>query len=609
MLMRRPAAHRQRVQKVLMALLLMPLAGLVLWLLFFPVAGPEQGAEVAAGRASVEGATPLRGNIYDRNFEPLALSFRLSSLYARPLEITNPEETATALARILNLDQVELLESFRSERGFVWLARQVEKEVVDQVLEGNFSGVHLMPRSYRHYPHGAEAAHVVGFVKDEQGLAGIELAYDNMLRGGVTDAWLAAAGVGERGGEGGKAHLVSTLDLGLQRTLEQRLQRAMRVVAGRSAAALLMDVNSGAILAMASLPGYDPNRFWSYSTEERTNLAVIPHLQVGELWEIFRLAASLDQGRAGVQAVVDEELLSRLGLCGPTELDLLEGGRGGELDAIDLLGLPGGQGAKCRYLTAEGRRARVSGVSLLAAVSRLVNGGQPVYPHLVMGVWDWAQLRPLSREGEGVGFPPPAGGDLLAGLAGLEQVVAGETVITIESLVVAEPEGLAIDPEQPRSYQATLLGLAPARQPSLALLMFIDQARIDPAMPSPLAGMARELPAWSKTLPRVGAPPPAATAAQREAALYRRWLAGQEAADFAETATGSPTAERMPNVMGLSMRKALQSLQVSGLRFRVHGSGWVVAQHPAPGTLLKGGEEGIIELRAGDLGAANGGRR
>lgn len=607
--MRRPAAHRQRVKKALMALLLLPLAGLGTWLLFFASGDSEQRPESARDRALVESSSTLRGNIYDRNFNPLAISFRLSSLYARPLEITAPEETATALARILDLNRDELLDSFRSERGFVWLARQVEKGAVNQVLEGDFQGVYLMPRSYRYYPHGAETAHVVGFVKDEQGLAGIELAQDNMLRGGVADAWLTAAGFSDREGGGSKAHLVTTLDLRIQQTLEQRLQRAMRSVSGQAAAALLMDVNSGAILAMVSLPGYDSNRFWSYSAEERTNLAVVPQVHFGALWEIFRLAASLELNSGGVSEAAGEEFFKRIGLCGPTEFDLLEGRRVAELGLVNGSDPQSRRDEKCRDLLTEGAEAQVSGVALLAAVSRLVNGGRAVDPHLVRGYWDGEHLRELNPGGDGAAFSARSESDFMQALTTLASAGTGPAGMIFESLVAQGRQEAVVSAEEPELYQAVLLGLVPPRQPSLAILMFIDQARIDPAMPSPLAGVARELPNWNEAMHRSEAPPLVTTVTQREADLYQHWLAGQEAVDFAESKAGSPVTERMPSVLGLSMRKALQSLQVTGLRFQVHGSGWVVEQYPAPGTVLRGGEEGVIELRAGDLATADGGRR
>ena len=655
--MSRPAAHRQRVKKAVVALLLLPLAALGAWLLFFSP-GSDQRDQLPTVRTLVEGSSTLRGNIYDRNFDTLALSFRLSSIYARPLEITAPEETAAALARILGLKRDELLDSFLSERSFVWLTRQAEKEAVEQVLEGNFAGIHLLPRSYRYYPHREGAAHAVGFVKDEQGLAGIELAYDNVLRSGVADSRLKAVGFANQGDSGRLVHLVGTLDLQLQHDLEQQLRRALRTVDGRHGAGLVLDVRSGAVLAMVSLPAYDPNRYWAFSAEDRTNRAVTPQVRPGALGEIFRLAAALEQnpdqewgsGAAAAESTVasegnwqrlqpdilaspqlgrlaayqtpqevPKEFLQRLGLCGAAELDLLEAGGPplAEVEPGKLLESTGDRAGDCLGLLTAAAEARVSGVALLAAVSRLVNGGRLVEPHLIQGFWDGESFRAAAPPTEGPFFSAGAGGRLLQLLT--EEGGSGRNSLIFESMValpaeVADfpeadfPEDARLPEEDlaPRlaseapRYQAVLLGLSPARQPELALLLFVDQARWSPGMPSPLAAAARDLSSWREALRRPVVPPAALGLAQREATLYRQWLTSQGGSDFADSPSGGRMADLMPNVLGMSLRKALQALQATGLRFRVHGSGRVVAQHPAPGATLKGVDEGVIELRVYD---------
>jgi len=646
--MRGTATYRQRRKKLIFLLLLLPLVGAGIWA-GLAILGFQSGDRQAgiSGGTLVESSSLRRNNIYDRNFDTLALSFRLSSLYVRPLEITDPEGTAAELARILDLDQEQLLASFRSERSFVWLTRQAERDLVDRVLEGDFRGVHVMPRSHRYYPHQTGASHAIGFVKDEQGLAGIELSYDNILRGGISDIRLAAAGVPERVAASGGVHLVSTLDLPLQRELENRLARALRAVDGVSASALVMDVASGALVGMASLPSYDPNHFWAARAEERLNRAVVPQVRPGALRSLFILAAAHEKGVAGTSppgadqlesqgfwyemdreiyassslrpAGATGELMSppesfwrRIGLCAGIDLDLLEG-----RSLNEGMSSPDGLEDECRQLLLA-EDPVVSGVALLAAFSRLVNGGQPVEPHLIRGFWDTEQFWPRKSALNGDVFPAVAGRNFLRDL-----VPAGEDsvpVATYESLVTLRPEHRteAGSPAAERAttendtpadgrYQAVMLGMAPAEDPGLAALVFIDGAKMDLALPSPLRGVVRDLDTWATNLRRPVTVPTGATVMARESTLLQQWAAMQEKGEGPTQVAAIRPVERMPDVMGLSLRKALQTLQNSGLRIKVQGSGRVVGQKPPPGASLKGVDEGTIELRVitGNLAAAN----
>lgn len=647
--MRKTVNARQRGRKIIFFLLLLPTVALGLWGLL-ALAGPGETERRAgySGDTLVESSSLRRNNIYDRNLDTLALSFRLGSLYARPLEINDPEATATELARLLALDRRELLDSFRSERSFVWLTRQVEKEVVEEVLSHGFPGIYAMPRSHRYYPQHHGAAHAIGFVKDEQGLAGIELSYDNILRGGIGDIRLAAAGVPEKVVMGGGVHLVSTLDWNLQRELEQRLARVMRVADGQSGAALVMDVESGALLAMVSLPTYDPNRFWAAGPEERLNRAVMPQVRPGVLREIFRLAAAgvapeamsaatatgqVEQAeQAGqawwrswepgvyasaslasvlrrVETGPSEEFLEQIGLCRESDLDLLEG-----RSLAESINIETARRDDCRRLFIDHQVAG-RGIALLAAFSRLVNQGLPVEPHLVKGFWDGEQFWPRRSEIGGVAAPPDISRDTHAQLlktAG-SKIGSGQGAATYESLVALEqPEphvrawtggGAEVDedkaPEPEQRYQAVLLSMAPAAKPTLAALVFLDQARLDPALPSPLAGVIRDLERWSAELRRSPELPSPDTVLAREDSLYRQWLEMREKGELPVHAAAGRAQERMPDVQGLSLRKALQVLQSSGLRLRVDGSGRVVSQQPRPGASLRGVDEGVIELRPG----------
>ena len=125
---------------------------------------------------------PARGLIYDRNGKGLALSCALKSIYVKPLELENIEDATAKLSSLLGRKQQELLSALRSERSFVWMGRKLDSVKADKINALGIKGVYLVDEFQRYYPYLNSAAHVVGFVKDELPLAGLEFYYDQLLR-------------------------------------------------------------------------------------------------------------------------------------------------------------------------------------------------------------------------------------------------------------------------------------------------------------------------------------------------------------------------------------------------------------------------------------------
>ncbi|HHY10329.1 MAG TPA: stage V sporulation protein D, partial [Firmicutes bacterium] len=126
----------------------------------------------------------LRGTIYDRNGIPLALSVSAHTVFAVPIEVESPEETASLLAAILDLEPDFILKRLKKRSSVEWLKKKVTDEEAKQILRLGLPGIGLVPTSTRIYPYGSIAPQVLGFVGiDNQGLEGIELQYDEFLRG------------------------------------------------------------------------------------------------------------------------------------------------------------------------------------------------------------------------------------------------------------------------------------------------------------------------------------------------------------------------------------------------------------------------------------------
>lgn len=620
-----------------------------------------------------------RKHIYDRNFMELAVSFRRSSIYARPLELEQPEEVARQVARLLGLDEKNILATLLGERSFSWLGRDLSPKKTEEIAELNLKGVYRMDQVYRYYPGGQLGAHVLGFLKDEQGLSGVELYYDSILRrGGIHDPRLVAAGVSRQFAEGGEgASIVLTIDIHLQSILEQRLRGLAAATGARNAMALFMVPDTGEILALANLPAYDPNRYWEYSAEERRNRVVEDVVELGGMVSLFHGAAALAR-RGGaektvgvvatgedVEAVppmavwnrlqegtsvsaelfdlarvtVDNAVLAgfsdEIGLTAKGEIDLPEalfalrdgaaGQLGGRVAATDSVAERTGAMAPLPELLKkvplpQGEKnvgPAATPVALLSAFCRLVNGGKVMTPHVLRSLWHGGKVWDVpAREGEREFVVRPHVSQNL--LAAMKPWARGpENSVVLESLLQKSP-GLVAPvqapapvltvasaaeqdsaQEKPFAGNSILLGMAPVQRPEVAMLVVLEGAAFNGAEYSPLRRLAQEmLPLARTVLGKKASLPSVRELAVREVAYRRKWEKNIAEIEAGPVLPQGSEGVFMPDVSGLSLRKALQALQQYGLKLQIKGAGQVVRQSPPAGAPLKGINQCVLELQA-----------
>ena len=242
-----------------------------------------------------------RGTIYDRNMNILAMSASVSNIYISPAEIKmnkeDPAFIASGLSNILGLDYAEIYEkTSHTDSWYSTVARKVEDDLTDRVRqfkeENNLTGVKIEEASKRYYPYGTLASHVLGFVgTDDHGLAGLEYYYDKLLSG--TDGRIVRA-TNAYGTDmmftdfedyydavDGQS-IVTTIDETVQHYLEKHLdEAAVDYDLQDGAAGIVMDVNTGAILGMASLGDFDPNDYMTVSEEaqERISTAMVDTME------------------------------------------------------------------------------------------------------------------------------------------------------------------------------------------------------------------------------------------------------------------------------------------------------------------------------------------
>ena len=288
--------------------------------------GYLQGCEAPAFRAEAEKnylrslrLDTLRGAVYDRNHEALATSVEVDTVYANPRRVTDPIGAATALAPVLGMDEGTLLRRLTLDRHFVYIKRQVTAVEARQVEHLDLAGVMLLPEAKRFYPKKELAGQLLGIVGvDSRGREGLELTFDALLRGGQLVARYQRDSTGRSAMFQGLPPVETraghslrlTLDEKVQAIAEQELERAVIRALAKSGIAVVIDVPSGDLLAVAHYPRFNPNRYREQIRENRivvNNRAITDVFEPGSTFKIFTLAAALEESLVTLDDVLDTE--------------------------------------------------------------------------------------------------------------------------------------------------------------------------------------------------------------------------------------------------------------------------------------------------------------
>ena len=236
---------------------------------------PNAHAQTLATTANAE-----RASITDRNGELLATTLTTYSLYAEPRRIWDVEETVAALRSVRpHLDAADLREKLSSERHELWVERGLSPREMQAVFDLGQPGLAFREEPRRTYPKGDLAAHIVGFANvDMQGLAGAEAAFDGRLSApNAPDVALS-------------------IDLRVQHALEDELAKGLEKFEADTIAGVVLDVETGEVVAMASLPDYDPNRAGEAAPESRYNTAAMATYELGSVFKPLTVALALEVG-------------------------------------------------------------------------------------------------------------------------------------------------------------------------------------------------------------------------------------------------------------------------------------------------------------------------
>jgi cell division protein FtsI (penicillin-binding protein 3) len=591
---------------------------------------------------------PKRGALFDRAGEPLALSMESQSVYARPHRVQDPEKLSQALAQMLNLRVADVKQKLNSDKPFVWIKRQVSSPEAEKIQALNPPGIGMFYEPNRHYPQGQLAGQLIGFVgRDSEGLEGLELKYNDYIRGEAGSSVTERDALGRRvlvqGVErlrippGSDVHL--TLNTSMQHIAEKELEAAVVKYRAKAGVAIVMEPFTGEVLALANYPAFDPNRYSKQSAEQRRNRAVTDSFEPGSTFKTILAAAALEEGVVGKEDLFYCEMgkysyagkiihdshphgwlpfskilqvSSNIGFTKVAQklkkdryFKYIEKFGFGQVSGIDVPGEVAGLLRRSESWSAIdlathafGQGISTTPMQMVMAYAAIANGGFLMRPYVTRRV--------VSPQGEVVLENQPhvvrrvISEKTSKSLASMLRDVTNEggtgVMANVDGFEVAGKTGTAqkADPVHggyaAKKRVASFIGFVPANDPRLVALVLIDEPEVNVYGGIVAAPVFRNI-AQASLRHLAVAPQQAAVIpvpASQPEALIRRWTKPNNPS---ATDAGGGSA---PDFVGLSLREALEKAQTLKVKVRLQGNGYVVRQSPEAGG--RWNEESVLVL-------------
>jgi cell division protein FtsI (penicillin-binding protein 3) len=593
-----------------------------------------------------------RGEISDRHGRVLAYSVDADTIYAVPHEIEDKARTATALCDALAdchaKDRATLLERLSGDRAFIYVKRRVTPLEARHVAALNLEGVGFMKENRRFYPNRELAAHVLGYVgTDNVGLGGLEAAYDKVVRGREgtlivqNDARRRVFGRLERTPTTGGS-LELTIDERLQYIVERELAAGVEEKRADGGAAVVIDPQTGEVLAMASYPTFNPNEFNEATDSERRNRAVQDIYEPGSTFKVVTVAAALEEKLMPPDALIDTSP-GIIRLPGNRIVDEFEGHNYGVLSLTQVIvkssnvgaikiGLRLGPERLGMYVNrfgfgrptspdfpgespgivwnpaklndgavasiSMGYQVGVTPLQMTAAMNTVANGGNWIEPRIVRAAIRDGVRTPITPKVTRRAISPDTVAQLIPILeavvvdgTGKKAQVAGYTVAgktgTADKIINGRYSG--------SQQNVSFLGFVPSRNPAITVIVMVDTPRVGSDtggfVAAPIFQRIAEASLRYLGVPQnVDAPPPIVVAQRDESPVTPTHTShnNPEGPSIIQVAGGGE-APVLPDLTGQSARDALRTLAKLGMTARLKGRGVVSAQSPAPGTPVERG--------------------
>ena len=277
---------------------------IALRLVMFAAVSDGHGTRRSVGQDAVATARP---DIVDRNGRVLATDVKTPSLFAEPRKLIDVDEAEELLTAVLpDLDANELRDQLSSKRGFVWLKREISAKQQQEVHRLGIPGVGFLTENRRVYPNGPVVSHVLGLVNiDNQGIAGIEKWVDGQGLAALHMAGLATDRL--------QRPVQLALDLRVQYALRDELIKAREKFKAKASSGVVLDVNTGEIVAMVSEPDFDPNNPKEANDPTRINRLTTGVYEMGSTFKSLTLAMALDSGKVTLNSKFDARASLRYG--------------------------------------------------------------------------------------------------------------------------------------------------------------------------------------------------------------------------------------------------------------------------------------------------------
>ncbi|MBN1686366.1 MAG: transpeptidase family protein [Spirochaetales bacterium] len=570
-----------------------------------------------------------RGPILDRNGRILAIQTELDSVTAWKPEIESNEEIAAQLAPVLGIPEQSILDILSRQSSFAYIKRKITQSESIQVRrlinDDKLKGINLQREFDRTYPEEHLASHVLGIVDvDNRGLEGLELSYDSLLRPEITDSG-AEIVYGNQ--------LFLTLDVNIQYLTETVAREAMEEHEADSVMILVMDAQNGDLLAVASVPDFNPNVYGNFPVAYRQNRPAVAAYEPGSVFKIFSIAALLEVGgissyssfvcggsyenpdipvpikclgvhgqvnaadiikyscNAGaayasdsVEAPVFHDMLVRFGFGTETALPFPGESNG-------LLKPASGWSARSKPTIAFGQEISTSAVQVITAATAFTNDGYVLEPHIVKKIVSPAGdlLEETMRKPLVDALSPETARAMLLMMETATQTGGTARRAAIEGVRVSAKTGTAqvFDPVtgsySTQDFTASCLAVFPTDAPEIIIYVVIEHPKAGETyggrIAAPVVSTLGESIVDYLNIPRSGE-----TAFSHDGTVRIHGLPPIVLGDA------------LPDLTGYSKRQLLPLLDIDDVKVTISGSGWVVRQEPAAGTPVRPGIKLLLEL-------------
>lgn len=538
-----------------------------------------------------------RGTLYDRNLKQLAVTMERVSVFVRIREVESIADTAASLASILSIDRDKLKGQLESGALRLWVAKDISQEQELAIKNLDLPGIHLQKEEKRYYPNGSQAAHLIGYVEDGIGLSGVEFYYDRLL------ATRKIQQQKEQKPLTNTQDLVLTIDLKIQKILEDLVMVISENEEARKVAAYVLESGTGELIGGAQYPGFDPNSFTKYTQRAIENIFFTPVFLPDAFRVLLRDSAFLYEQAGKSESSLPWSIPAGEASLGE-QLQLWEWLRLGEKSRTDFFATKTSTGKTKKKMNRVGGEDISFGLipetttpmALLAAYAILLNGESERSPFVVKKVLDIESRQEVLLK-DVVSAEPYVGAFPHAPIEEVRRMY--QSMATREetsSYFLRDAVLLATDsPEGKQQFAVNDLTFVtiPAGGHELNLLVVVQR---DPeaVQKSKKQGVRLEqildekverisvLQQISATIADVVEPESA------EIGNFQKKRADDLSPDEEEqeqTITSIPGA--MPDLVGLSLRKGLRLLDGLPVVIHIEGTGQIIKQVPPPGTPLK----------------------